>query len=107
MDPLQCGAAIVSRLGFFCYPKSLVRVFSLLSSHRVLRPYGGWIVDEVIFELFQHGIYLKVTAIDPQSGEEAIAFGPVADTESVKALALNKLRFKLEPKLSRQLGLRA
>lgn len=64
-------------------------------------------MNEVIFELFQHGLYLKVTAIDPHSGEEAIAFGPASDAESVKALALTKLKFKLEPKLSRQLGLRA
>jgi hypothetical protein len=64
-------------------------------------------VSEVIYELFQHGLYLKVTAIDPQSGEEAIAFGPASDEAAVKLLALNKLKFKLLPKLSRKLGLRA
>jgi hypothetical protein len=62
---------------------------------------------EVFFELFRHGLYLKVTAIDGATGEEAIAFGPAKDENSVKALALQKLRFKLDPVMAKKTGLRA
>ena len=53
-------------------------------------------MSEVFLELQRNGNFLKCTAIDAASGEEAIAIGPYNDPESVKRLALQKLRLKLE-----------
>ncbi|MBW8735463.1 MAG: hypothetical protein JF571_14400 [Asticcacaulis sp.] len=55
-------------------------------------------MSEVFLELQRNGNYLKCTAIDSVSGEEAVAIGPFNDPESVKRLAVQKLRLKLEGK---------
>lgn len=53
-------------------------------------------MSEVFLELQRNGNYLKCTAIDADTGEEAVAIGPFNDPESVKRLAVQKLRLKLE-----------
>lgn len=55
-------------------------------------------MGEVYLELQRNGAYLKCTAVDADSGEEAVAVGPVNDTEGVKRLAVMKLRKKLDDK---------
>ena len=52
---------------------------------------------DVYLELQRNGSYLKCTATDSVSGEEAIAIGPLNDPEGVKRLAVLKLRNKLQP----------
>jgi len=49
-----------------------------------------------ILEFQQNGAYLKCTAIDEETGEEAMAIGPVNDPEGLKRLALLKLDQKLK-----------
>jgi hypothetical protein len=51
---------------------------------------------EVYIELQRNGAYLKCTATCAETGEEAMAVGPVNDPEGVKRLAVLKLRNKLE-----------
>ncbi len=53
---------------------------------------------EVYVEMQRNGAYLKCTAVDPQTGEEAFAIGPANDPEGVKRLAILKLRNKLDSK---------
>jgi len=53
-------------------------------------------MPEVYVEMQRNGAYLKCTAVDPQTGEEAIAMGPANDPESVKRLAILKLQNKLK-----------
>lgn len=53
-------------------------------------------MSEVFVEMQRNGAYLKCTAIDPQTGEEAVAMGPANDPESVKRLAVLKLQNKLK-----------
>jgi hypothetical protein len=55
-------------------------------------------MSEIFLELQRNGNFLKCTAIDAASGEEAVAIGPVNDPNSVKRLAVQKLRLKLEGK---------
>ena len=52
-------------------------------------------MSEVYIELQRNGAYLKCTAVDAATGEEAVAIGPVNDPEGVKRLAVLKLRNKL------------
>ncbi|ESQ82881.1 hypothetical protein AEAC466_15330 [Asticcacaulis sp. AC466] len=52
-------------------------------------------MSEVFIEMQRNGAYLKVTAIDSGTGEEASAMGPVSDPEGVKRLAILKLQNKL------------
>jgi hypothetical protein len=51
---------------------------------------------EVYIELQRNGAYLKCTATCAQTGEEAVAVGPLNDPEGLKRLAVLKLRNKLE-----------
>jgi hypothetical protein len=64
-------------------------------------------MKEILIELYRQGLFLKCTAIDPETGEEAVAFGPAKDEGAVKQLAMTKLKFKLNPKIAIQAGLRA
>ena len=50
---------------------------------------------EIYLEMQRNGAYLKVTAIDPDTAEEASAIGPANDPEGVKRLAILKLRNRL------------
>ncbi|ESQ93202.1 DUF6898 family protein [Asticcacaulis benevestitus] len=53
-------------------------------------------MSEVFIEMQRNGAYLKVTAIDPQTGTEASAMGPANDPGGVKRLAILKLQNKLK-----------
>lgn len=52
-------------------------------------------MGEVFIELQRHGAYLKCTAIDADSGEEAVVIGPLHEPDSLKRIAVQKLRNKL------------
>lgn len=52
-------------------------------------------MSEIYIEMQRNGAFLRVTAIDAATGEEAIAIGPVNDPEAVKRIAIQKLRNKL------------
>ena len=52
-------------------------------------------MSEIYIEMQRKGAYLKVTAIDADTAEEATAMGPVNDPEGVKRLAVLKLKNKL------------
>ena len=52
-------------------------------------------MSEIYIEMQRNGAYLRCTAIDAATGEEAIAIGPVNDPEAVKRIAIQKLRNKL------------
>lgn len=52
-------------------------------------------MSEIYLELQRNGSYLKCTAVDSATGEEAMAIGPVNDPEGVKRLAVQKLKNKL------------
>jgi len=52
-------------------------------------------MSEVFIEMQRNGTWLKVTAIDSETGEEASTLGPASDPEAVKRLALQKLQNKL------------
>ena len=52
-------------------------------------------MSEIYLELQRNGNFLRCTAVDAATGEEAIAIGPVNDPEVVKRLAVQKLRNKL------------
>ncbi|MGZ3305792.1 MAG: DUF6898 family protein [Asticcacaulis sp.] len=52
-------------------------------------------MSDVFIELQRNGAFLKCTAIDGVTGEEAVAIGPANDPESLKKLAVSKLRNKL------------
>lgn len=56
------------------------------------------IENEVIFELYQDGDYLKVSAIDTKTGIEVSVLGPARNGQvPLKKLALQKLERKLFP----------
>lgn len=61
---------------------------------------------QYLYESYRQGIFLRVTAICADTGEEAIAFGPAKDEVSVIQLARQKLKFKLNPKIAKAVGLR-
>lgn len=50
---------------------------------------------DVFLEMQRNGAFLKCTAIDSVTGEEAVAMGPVNDPEGVKRVAVAKLRAKM------------
>ncbi len=50
---------------------------------------------DVFLEMQRNGAFLKCTAIDSVTGEEAVAMGPVSDPEGVKRVAVAKLRAKM------------
>jgi hypothetical protein len=51
-------------------------------------------VREVIFEFTRVGDQIKVAAVDPASGAEAVIFGPASAAQAdLERLALNKLRY--------------
>jgi hypothetical protein len=52
-------------------------------------------MSEIYIEMQRKGVYLKVTAIDADTAEEATALGPINDPEGVKRLAVLKLQNKL------------
>jgi hypothetical protein len=57
---------------------------------------------EVLYEFVRLGAYVKVTAIDPQTGIEASVVGPPSAGESgLKALALRKLQMQLSKRAKR------
>lgn len=55
-------------------------------------------MSEIYLELQRNGSYLKCTAVDAATGEEAVAMGPLNDPEGVKRLAVLKLKNKLAGK---------
>jgi hypothetical protein len=57
-------------------------------------------MGEVFIELQRHGAYLKCTAIDGDTGEEAVVIGPLHEPDALKHLAVQKLRNKLDTKPS-------
>lgn len=55
--------------------------------------------SEYLIEMRQQGRFVKVTAIDPQTGTEASIIGdPMAGSEQLKQLAVRKLRYVLTKK---------
>ncbi len=62
--------------------------------------------NEVYLEMQRNGAYLKCTAIDARTGEEATAVGPASDPEGVKRLAILKLQNKLTGTTPAQRGKR-
>ncbi len=47
---------------------------------------------EIIFEFMQHGAYMRVSAVDVETGTEAVVVGPVnAARSDLETLALRKL----------------
>ncbi len=52
-------------------------------------------MGDIYIELQRNGQYLKCTAVDADTAEEAVAVGPVNDPEGIKRLAVMKLRNKL------------
>lgn len=52
-------------------------------------------MSEVLLEFHRNGAYLKVTAVDPVTGIEVSAMGPVSDPSAVKRLAIQKLQNRL------------
>ncbi|MDV7338666.1 hypothetical protein RYZ26_03595 [Terasakiella sp. A23] len=60
-------------------------------------------VTQCYFEIRRYGNYLRVSAIDPNSGTEAISTGPVKMGEEVlKRAAHRKLEYILTKKLQKQ-----
>ncbi len=49
-------------------------------------------MGDVFIELQRNGAYLRCTAIDADTGEEAVVIGPLREPESLKRLAVQKLR---------------
>lgn len=57
---------------------------------------------EVIIESIRHGAYIKVIAIDPQTGIEATIVGdPAVGTETLNNLAIQKLEYVLSKRQSK------
>jgi len=53
-------------------------------------------LDEVLFEFVPQGRFVKVVAIDPVSRVEVTVVGDrMAGTETLKRIAINKLRYVL------------
>lgn len=51
---------------------------------------------EYLIEVCQVGISMRVTALDPVTGQEAVIIGPsVAGPQALKSLAVRKLERKL------------
>ncbi len=59
--------------------------------------------SEVIFEFYQVGAYVKVSAIDPETAlEVAIVGDPAVGEEALKRTALAKLRYRLRRQAGRK-----
>ncbi len=52
-------------------------------------------MGDVFIEIQRNGAFLKCTAIDSVTGEEAVVVGPVNNPEGLKRVAVQKLRAKL------------
>jgi hypothetical protein len=49
---------------------------------------------EILFEFTAQGAFMKVTAIDPETGDEVSTVGPVsAPRTALQAAAMQKLRY--------------
>jgi len=60
--------------------------------------------DCILFEIEQRGNALRVTALDPVSCLEATVLGPAHGSfEAIKMLAVRKLKYLLERRLSAKL----
>jgi hypothetical protein len=66
-------------------------------AHAAVRDHGG-AIPEVLLEERRLGGWLKVAAVDPRSGEEAVAVGPATAPEQVRQAAIGKLRRRLATK---------
>lgn len=51
-------------------------------------------MSDILLEYHRNGAYLKVVAVDAETGEEVSAMGPASDPVSVKNLAIQKLKRK-------------
>ncbi len=57
---------------------------------------SGHSLSEVLFEMHRVGDYIRVTAIDPQTGREAVTFGPANATPfTLQQMAKRKLEYIL------------
>lgn len=63
-------------------------------AHAATRDHGA-ARPEVLLEERRLGAWLKVAAVDPCSGEEAVAVGPATAPEQVRQAAIGKLRRRL------------
>ncbi|MCU0987613.1 MAG: hypothetical protein MUC89_22245 [Acetobacteraceae bacterium] len=63
------------------------------TGHHGRHPADG--LPEVLIEERRLGAWLKVAAVDPGTGEEAVAVGPAEARESVRLAAIGKLRRRL------------
>jgi len=52
-------------------------------------------MSDILLEYHRNGAYLKVVAVDADTGEEVSAMGPASDPVSVKNLAIQKLKNRL------------
>jgi hypothetical protein len=67
-------------------------------AHAASRHHGAHPADalaEVLIEERRLGAWLKVAAVDPATGEEAIAVGPAEAREQVRLAAIGKLKRRL------------
>lgn len=67
-------------------------------AHVATRDHGE-ALPEVLLEERRLGGWLKVAAVDPRSGEEAVAVGPSANPAAVRQAAIGKLRRRLAAKV--------
>lgn len=58
-------------------------------------------VKEYYLEFYPAGNMMKVSAIDPQTGEEAVVIGPLnASKSDLQKLAIQKLEYQISKKNS-------
>lgn len=52
---------------------------------------------EILFEIRQIGLQVRIAAIDPRTGTEVVVFGPAAaGREGLQAMAARKLALRLQ-----------